>query len=444
MDSLENQLARLLKHAWANSSTAVTPPIPSKSKKFVMGRGGISFYPDGRRVFYKIVNLLRENLGETISEDMISRLVAKQIARLHLIDKRDIEKSAVSVSHDLLEEFRNLPYEEVKINTPVHGMSLWPRSLTIEVGCVTFYTLFSGVEQDKWSTLFPLGDWKFVNHGLATEESSGGSQTWAKATFDSHVKDYEYQRWEATRLFREALALVSLFIYAIPADRRHLVMPGLMMLDVYEINPDAYERFVKENLQGQKPIGFPFVGVHTTAYPLRLANDDLNNYRTAGFDSCAHCLRTVHNTELQNRVRRSLDYVAMGLREGDRPQRFVWLMTSLEALLLLEDDRGGKVRKLSERIQTLLGNNYPDIEMLYDLRSRIVHGDFVQNSIDSGIQRMEYILYSLIIRLLTAPDEFTTLDQALGVKASGLTETLVHRVVNKLNTVWNRLHDWIG
>jgi hypothetical protein len=433
MRKLENNLARLLKHAWANSESDETrPPLSKSHRKLVMGRGGISFYPDGRKAFYDIVSLLRGHLGETMSVEMISRVVTKYVARLHMTDKRNIERNAAFASHDLLEELRNYPHGQVSINTPVYGISLWPTWLTVEIGCVAFYSLFSGVEEERWRALFSIEDWKFIDWGLSSGNKFGGSRTWAKATFDSYLKDDEYHRWEAIRLFREAIGLVSLFIYAIREDERPLIMPGLMMADVYHVSPDSFERFVKEDLRSGKHSGFPFVGSHTIAYSLNLTKDVMSAFNTSGFKTCADCLRTEGLTELQRRVRRTLDYVAMGLREADRPQRFVWLMTALEALLLHEHDQGGKARKLACRVQMLLGA-HPDIEILYDMRSRIVHGDLVQNV---PIRRLEYILYKLIVRLLTAPEKFISLDQALFIATSG-SVPLKRRVLSRMRIFFN-------
>jgi hypothetical protein len=83
-------------------------------------------------------------------------------------------------------------------------------------------------------------------------------------------------------------------------------------------------------------------------------------------------------------------------------QRFVMLVTALEAVLLSEKDREGKLRKLSKQTVGLLGKKFVDIRSLYDLRSRIVHGSFPREiEIDAAIPRVEYILYHIIRRLLS-------------------------------------------
>jgi hypothetical protein len=387
-----------------------------------MGTERSSYYPEGRKAFYEAVQLLGDYFGETMSEEMISRFVAKEVTGLHKADRRDIEKRSIVAAHDLLENLKNCPNETVRINAPIYGMTLWPESFTVRAGSVTFYCIFSSsssrVEEANWTRWLPQDDWKIVNLGLPEGKNFGGSLYWAKAIFRSKVKDYEYQRLEVTRLIREALALISLFINSLPENERHTAIPGLMLMDIYPVSRLSDERFVKEQVSNGKPVVFPFIGAYTDAYLLKLRNDIVAVCNSDGFQVCAGCLNTTGITELQHRVRRTLDYVALGLRtaDRDRSQRFVVLMTALEALLLRREDEKGKAKKLSERVRLLLGGEY-NVEFLYDLRSRIVHGDLSLGRNDLAIQRMEYILYRLISRMLNGSEGFTTLNQALSVSA---------------------------
>jgi hypothetical protein len=390
-----------------------------------MTRDETIFYPEGQKAFYEVVQLLRDYLGETISEEMISHFVAKKITTLHKADRRDIENTSKVAAHALLDDVKNCPDEEVRINSPVYGMNLWPPSLTLRAGSVTFYSIPPRVEEAKWIFQLSQDDWKIVNLGLPEGENFGGSPCWAKAIFRSKVKDDEYQRSETTRLIREALALISLFIYSVPENERPIAMPGLMLMDIYSVTRHSDERFVKEKMSNGKPVVFPFIGKFTDAYLLKLRKDIAEVYNSDGFEVCADCLHTTGITKLQHRVRRTLDYVALGLRtaDRDRSQRFVTLVTALETLLLRREDETGKSRKLSERVRLLLGRQYSDVEILYDIRSRIVHGDYTLGRNDRAIQRMEYILYRLINRMLNGAEGFETLDQALSIGKAPHSET---------------------
>jgi hypothetical protein len=414
MNDIEQRLANRLKHAWANS-VCLGETSPKPKQNTVMVDGKTSYYSDGRMAFYEAVQLLRDNFEGSISEDVISRLVGDRVTGLHQTASKQIEESASAAAHGLLEELTNCPRENVQINSPVFGASFWPPSLTVRAGKVTFYTPFSGIEEARCLKFVSVEDWKFINHGLPNGQNFGGSECWAKADVTSLVKDTDFQRSEATRLIREALALISIYVYSLDEDARRIISPGLTLMDVYTVSSDRYDRFVKEDLFNGKSRVTPFHGAFTEAYPLQLKNTDYTVYRDNGFEECANCIKTMGDNELQNRARRTLDYVAVALQTTNRSQRLVSLTTALEALLLHEEDRDGKSKKLQERVTGLLGSNYPDIEALYDLRSRIVHGDVTLGRTNTAIQRMEYVLYNLVKRLLNGAERFESLDQALGI-----------------------------
>lgn len=411
----EQRLANQLKHAWANSVCLGETSSPKPKQNAVMVHGKTSYYSDGRRAFYEAVQLLRDNFEGTISEDAISHLVSERVTELHQTEPKQIEESASAAAHGLLEELTICPRENVQINSPVFGASVWPPSLTVGAGNVTFYTLFSDAEEARFLKFVSVEDWKFINYGLSDGQNFGGSQCWAKAHVTSIVKDTDFQRSEATRLIREALALISIYVYSLDEDTRRIISPGLTLMDVYPVSRDRYDRFVKEDFFHGKSHVMPFYGAFTEAYSLELKNTDYTVYTDNGFEKCANCIKTMGNNELQNRARKTLDYVAMALRTTNRSQRLVSLTTGLEALLLHEEDREGKSKKLQERVTGLLGSNFSDIDALYDLRSRVVHGDVTLGRTNAAIQRMEYVLYNLFKRLLDGSDSFESLDQAIDI-----------------------------
>jgi hypothetical protein len=163
---------------------------------------------------------------------------------------------------------------------------------------------------------------------------------------------------------------------------------------------------------------YPLFGWERQIDRYHISDDVLSSFKKEGFDGCCRILQRTTSRPIDIRIRRALEYFGYGMGMDNIHQRYVTYVASLEALLLGDNERRGIDRKLSYRISCLLEQDASkrerlrgSIEWLYGLRCRIVHGASpAPAEVAVGLTSLRWALYSLLRRLATNPDNFSSVD----------------------------------
>jgi flavorubredoxin len=114
----------------------------------------------------------------------------------------------------------------------------------------------------------------------------------------------------------------------------------------------------------------------------------------AGFKSL------IEMDEVSARCHNALYFIYLGFHTTHWIESFVFLMNSLEALFS-KDASGGSTKTICTRVSSFLDFKthceYDDIEHLYDIRSRIVHGNIVAKKVpDKNLKELHHLQFVII------------------------------------------------
>ena len=110
---------------------------------------------------------------------------------------------------------------------------------------------------------------------------------------------------------------------------------------------------------------------------------------------------------ISNRTQNALYFLYRGFHSTKMIDRFMFLMSAIESLFSGEN-RGGATKTVCSRVSSFLNNKerckYQDINDLYDLRSKIVHGRVVVKDEIKGqlptLHELEYIVTECMKKIL--------------------------------------------
>jgi hypothetical protein len=116
-------------------------------------------------------------------------------------------------------------------------------------------------------------------------------------------------------------------------------------------------------------------------------------------------LLTMH--PISNRTQNSLYFLYRGFHSTRMIDSFVFLMSAIESLFSSEK-RGGMTKTICSRVSNFLDHKtdckYEDINKLYDLRSKIVHGKLVVSDDTKGhlgtLHKLEYVVTQCMKKIL--------------------------------------------
>lgn len=418
----ELRLGRYLKHAWANRTNTSDEAALSWSTQ----DGGVELNRDGAIAFRDAVELLFhiEEIGSRVSERVIEDQLWRELLALGRLPNVAIVKNANESAHKVLQQLLNYPVETCKVNFPVFGLEVIPSSFEIDIGDVVIYDIRSPhkeTECSKWlqdySSSVLASD---LNVNLEGKSVPRGSFCWAKATIQANRNDANRLRQEGARLIRESLALLCLFVFAYPRKdpRRQLHWVQEPMLDISNVELAHREGYVTEfMIDGQYRSSLSTYGSARNIAPYSISCSVVNAFAKEGFQACGEVLGKQNPNQLEMRVRKALDYFSIGMQTFNVFQRYVMYTASLEALLMKENELG-VARKLPKRASWLLESDQKKRDQLhslvswaYGIRCDIVHGESPSTVLaEEGLRYLRFVLYSIVKRLVTGSEHFTSVD----------------------------------
>lgn len=110
---------------------------------------------------------------------------------------------------------------------------------------------------------------------------------------------------------------------------------------------------------------------------------------------------------ISNRTRNAIYFMYRGFCTGKMIDSFMFLMCVIESLFS-DEKRSGMTKTICSRVSKFLGNKsryeYNDIEELYDLRSKIVHGkvvveDEIKDQLNT-LYKLQYVLVECMKKML--------------------------------------------
>lgn len=110
---------------------------------------------------------------------------------------------------------------------------------------------------------------------------------------------------------------------------------------------------------------------------------------------------------VSNRTQNSLYFLYRGFHSTKMIDSFMFLMSAIESLFSNEEQRG-MTKTICSRVSNFLDHEfrceYKDIEELYDLRSKIVHGKVIVNDDIKGqletLHKLEYVVTQCMKKIL--------------------------------------------
>ena len=424
-NALTLKLARLLKHTVVNSTISRYDhnQVPMG---FIVGNVFVRISRKGAYTFHKAVELLisDDRLVNRVSTDIIENSLKKEISDLVTLPKENVEVNSKSSANKLIQEFLNYPVEDCKIDLPVYGLQLDPARFVIDLEDVVIYSLTLNLKSELTRWLDKLGNEDIKRLNLESnsilETDPTGLPCRAKAIIRANRNDHVRIYSEGLKLVNNTLALLALFIHAIPSKdpgrRAHLLLPPV--LDTINVQfVRGHEYILELDLDGKYWAG-PGGSHERKGETLIMTEKRLASFRKEGLNDCMKAITSRNPNPLQKRMRRAIEYSGFGMRTPDVMLRFVLYVSGLEALLLKENERRGIVKNLSNRIAWLLGSSEEGRETLvshtkelYRLRCDIVHGDLVDPiQVEGYLPYLHWLLFAVLKRLAKGRDRFTSVE----------------------------------
>lgn len=131
-----------------------------------------------------------------------------------------------------------------------------------------------------------------------------------------------------------------------------------------------------------------------------------------GIDSAYGILKKADSEKKYARAHNAIYFAYLATHTIHWIQSFVFWMSALEALFS-KDSRGGATSTIKRRVSAYIGDpnivTQDDVEMIYDIRSRIVHGDICasQNTPEENLQMLwmiETIACACFSKLIVSHD----------------------------------------
>lgn len=261
---------------------------------------------------------------------MVEDHLWRELLALSHLPSKTIVKSASESARKVLQQLANYPVQTCKVNFPVFGLEVVPSSFEINIGDVVIYDIRSPhkeTECGKWfqdySSSVLASD---LNVNLEGKSVPGGSFCWARATIQANRNDANRLRQEGTRLIRESLALLCLFVFAYPRIElgRSLYLHNQPMLDISNVELADREGHVTEMLiDGQYKLSLSTYGSARNIAPYSISYSVVNAFAREGFRACGEILGKQNPSQLEMRVRKALDYFSIGMQTLNVFQRYV-------------------------------------------------------------------------------------------------------------------------
>ena len=97
---------------------------------------------------------------------------------------------------------------------------------------------------------------------------------------------------------------------------------------------------------------------------------------------------------ISNRTHNALYFLYLGFFNFHWFAAFIFLMSALEALFSKEES-GEVTKTICSRVSHFLNSKpkctYKDVEMLYDIRSRMLHGNIKVSDSDSNLENLHHL-----------------------------------------------------
>jgi hypothetical protein len=395
LNQVQSRIVRLIIDIRAQASR---PPKPSSPYVFGTQTGPIGLSARGSNNLERLLRELEKifEIAKRVPVSLMRNEIHAEIDRLLSRPRRNIRQDSVEAAQRLVSLLSNYPVEEIKVHVPFWGLELFPHTFEYKVGSVTFYSIANAMSA-SWLR-------KLSNEGralLADGGPPGGSSYWAGVSLVTSPRDRSHLVTEAERKVTQALALTVLFIPSLTdKDIRKssylvsLPRPGLSPLDAM-----IETRYVTD--QGTRPVATKRLRLQTRT--LQVRQSDLGDFQKDGFEDCCDAL--VGDTEVDNAIQRSLELFGQGLFVLEMNKMFVTHMTCLE-MMITESYERGLASKLARRIACLAEPNNADrkelielVELLYDVRSSIVHRGLVFEDISNYEWHLIQVMHKIILKL---------------------------------------------